>query len=548
MDNGLELQTLPNIDINIKTGNSLISRFGLNASLANALKRSNWRIEDYRKFVKDYKNAGSREEKQGLQEMINQIKKDFRTEINRDNPKQKRLNKLSQELYDKYTGNKLFEEQLTKKQKQDRAKLEKEITKLQKEIDDLKNNEIYRNAFEWRFEFPEVLDDEGNFLGFDVVIGNPPYISSKVFGENMIDYLKINYKTTQYQPDLYIAFIEKGITILKENRNISFITPNSWLKNIKFDKCRKFLVNKVEFYFISPNLENVFEEASVDTLIFMSTKNEKNGTIKIGDFIEQKLIIKHSVKQNRFSKNDRYIFDVGIDDKTSAIFQKVKTKSKELEYFTDITRGVNPYDKYRGQSEDIIKNKRYHSNTKKDETFIPEIRGKHVFTYQYKWDGQHYISYGPWLAAPREKKYFNGKRIIMRQVLGQKLNCTIIEEDFIIDQSVFIAKPLPKYEPYIEIMQGLLASKLLSLYFRYKNNEFDALFPKIKIGEFKELPIYSQLNKVDKKFHNLVREITDKLKQNPSADISALEAEIDRMVYDLYGLTEEEVRIVEESV
>lgn len=189
--------------------------------------------------------------------------------------------------------------------------------------------------------------------------------------------------------------------------------------------------------------------------------------------------------------------------------------------------------------------KAYHSTNKKDDTFLPEIRGKHVNSYSYSWDGKHYISYGEWLAAPRETKYFTGNRLIMRQVLGKKLNCTVISEDFIIDQSVFIAKPRELYSKYIYAIQGFLASTLISKYFRFTSNEFDALFPKIKIGEFKELPVFRDLEKADSILSAKVIQVLTAKKINPNLDTIDLEKEIDQLVYQLYGLTDEEIKIVE---
>jgi adenine-specific DNA-methyltransferase len=170
-----ELETLPNIDINIKCGNSLLSRFALDADLTKALKSIKYDIKAYRGFVNDYKNEKSRDVKRGLQKIIDSIKSDFRTEIFNNDPKVIKLSKLSGDLYNLLNQGKLFEldskEKKARKEKQ--LKLEADITKLSKEIEEIKNNALYKNAFEWRFEFPEVLNNKGEFEGFDLIIGNP---------------------------------------------------------------------------------------------------------------------------------------------------------------------------------------------------------------------------------------------------------------------------------------------------------------------------------------------------------------------------------------
>ncbi len=550
--NETELETLPNIDINIKCGNSLISRFALDADLKQALKKSasKWTIDSYRIAVDTYRNAQSKEQKREMERLINEIKTNFRSEISANDPKVKKLYKLNGELFQMTNQGQLFE--MSKKEKTEWnkkvSKLTTETKKLETEIEEIKSNKIYENAFEWRFEFPEVLNDNGDFVGFDVVIGNPPYISSKGFESSMLDYLKKNYKTSQYQADLYVAFIERGNNILNKSGHFTFITPNSWLKNMQFTSLRELILEELNLLQLFPNLENVFEEASVDTLIFIASKTNTNCQISINSFASQFPKIKHEVNPNRFKSNNRKIFDVELSEELYSIIEKIKKKSIFLSDISEITRGVNPYDKYRGQSEEIINSKAYHADFKKDNTFVPELRGKHILSYGYLWDGKHYISYGEWLAAPREMKYFKGSRLLMRQVLGKKLNCTIIEEDFIIDQSVFISKLFPEFEKYINCVQGILASKLIAFFFKYTNNEFDALFPKIKIGEFRELPVFKELGKIDSSFSKLVNEILELKRENPICDTIELETQIDQLVYQLYDLSAEEIAIIENSV
>jgi len=465
-------------------------------------------------------------------------------------------------------------------------------------------------AFNWEKEFPQVFVKGG----FDVVVGNPPYVS-KTFDKIFKDYLKLNYETAEYQLDLYIAFMEKATILLKDRGIVSFIVPNSWLKNLMFSNCRKYFLDNLSFNIIIPNLENVFEDASVDTLIYSANKDKVNkNKIEIGLFNQNSYFLKHTINQDRIYYNDKYIFDVEIDESIKIIFDKIDTKSLSLHEICDITRGVNPYDKYRGQSEEVIKNKAYHSTYRKNETFIPELRGKHIDRHIYNWDKRSYISYGNWLAAPRELKYFKGDRILCRQILSSHLNCCLISNDFIIDQSIFIAKPTIEFkEEYrSEYLVSLLSSKLIAFYFKYKANEFDALFPKIKIGEFRNLPIarlsFSEQGSLSNKSKSITEMLnlelnireglleliiskysiskpSTKLQNWPGLDfrgflgelkkakvqlslgeeadwmtyfteqkqkagalqseINRIDAEIDRLVYELYRLSDEEIRIVE---
>jgi len=263
------------------------------------------------------------------------------------------------------------------------------------------------------------------------------------------------------------------------------------------------------------------------------------------------------------------------------------------------------------QAKEIIETKAYHSTYKKDDTFVPELRGKHVSRYNYNWDGEHYISYGDWLAAPRNPKYFTGKRILFREILGENFVCTYIDEDFKIDRSLYIALHInDEYD--CKYVLTILASKLLAFYFRYVNNEFDALFPKIRVAEFKKLPLKitnkqqqlpfiakadimlaknKELQELKQQLLQLLQsnfpavQLNKKLEQWPSLSfaeflkelskqkikpalpqqaewmgyfdqqktqalalqtvIDTTDKEIDAMVYALYGLSAEEIKIVE---
>src|SRR5690554_2832785 len=207
--NETELETLPNIDISIQAGNSLVSLFDLDSDMKQALKKSKWSIDSYRVAVDTYRYAQSKDEKRGMERLIDDIKSDFRSEISLNDPKVKKQRKLSGDLYQMTNQGQLFE--MSKKEKADWNK------KVQQLTEETKANKIFENAFEWRFEFPEVLNDEGDFVGFDVVIGNPPYVYRNADIENVKEYFNSNYFNTSGNYDLYKFFIEQSIKIVKPN-------------------------------------------------------------------------------------------------------------------------------------------------------------------------------------------------------------------------------------------------------------------------------------------------------------------------------------------
>src|ERR1035437_3537042 len=224
-----ELETLPNIDINIKCGNSLISRYPLDADIKTALKSSKWSVDNYREAVMTYRNAQSKDEKRGMELLISKIKSDFETEVSKSDKRFLKLNKLKGELLSLTGQSRLFE--LTKIQKdQWNKKVKKfteEIKNLESQITEIKSNRIYENAFEWRFEFPEVLNNDGDFVGFDVVIGNPPYIEHKRLA-NISPTLKGNFKVYYSSADISSYFFELSTNILKDRGIVSFINTNKF--------------------------------------------------------------------------------------------------------------------------------------------------------------------------------------------------------------------------------------------------------------------------------------------------------------------------------
>jgi hypothetical protein len=295
---------------------------------------------------------------------------------------------------------------------------------------------------------------------------------------------------------------------------------------------------------LNPNISNAFEEAQVDTLIMNASKGQGDSNIFIWAFGHNNVpITRHEIAQSSFQENEGLVFDVEVDNAIRSIIQKVRSSSTHLEEDFEITRGVNPYDKYRGQSEDIIKKKAYHSDRKKDSTFVPELRGKHVATFFYEWDKKHYISYGDWLAAPRDPKYFMGKRILFREIIGSRFVCTTIDEEFVIDRSLYIAKPKSD-KINVDCVLAILASKLLVWLFKFEKNEFDDLFPKIRLEEFKKLPIPKDSSKCNQ-LQQVVNKIIETKREDKSSNTDSLEQQLDQYVYAVYGLTEEEVKIIE---
>ena len=302
-----ELETLPNIDINIKNGNSLISRFALDSDLKTALKKSKISIDNYKNAVSDYRNADNKEQKWKLEKLIDEIKTNFRTEINRNSKEIVLLNKLRAEYFSKYQTEQLFETVLTKAQQKDKKDLETKIQKIEDLIEEVKNNKIYENAFEWRFEFPEVLDEEGNFIGFDAIIGNPPYIQLQKMGEASDTLQKIGYETFARTGDIYSLFYELGHRILKEQGLLIFITSNKWMRAAYGESLRKFFAEKTNpLILIDFGGTQIFDTATVDTNILLFAK-DKNRQQTQACIVKEKTLINLSDYFRQFANSTEFL-------------------------------------------------------------------------------------------------------------------------------------------------------------------------------------------------------------------------------------------------
>ncbi len=198
-------------------------------------------IKDYRDKVYQYKNERNRDTKQELTEIIERIKGDFRTEIFKTHPKMRDLLKYQRRI-DELNSRHLFEKYGEDERNFRLGEAQIGFDKINVEIEAIKSNAIYKNAFEWRFEFPEVLDNDGNFLGFDVIIGNPPYIRQEELGE-LKPYLKKDYTVFTGTADILVYFYELGLRVLKIDGSFSFITSNKFMRANYGKPLREFLGN-----------------------------------------------------------------------------------------------------------------------------------------------------------------------------------------------------------------------------------------------------------------------------------------------------------------
>lgn len=467
-----------------------------------------------------------------------------------------------------------------------------------------------KKAFNWEKEFPEVFKNGG----FDVVIGNPPYVRPRNFDENQKKYLIKTYKSIENQFDLYHIFIEKSEELRNKKGLASMILPNAFLANENSQLLRKYILENCKIQQIVDCKQEVFKDASVDVLIYVF-----DSTSSVSDYFELNKNVfefKHQFKANNFLKNKNYNFTPTLNLKATELFQKIKTTTEELGDYYDVMSGIKEYQTGKGQPPQTPEDKlerRFNSNTKIDETYVKEVRGKHLNCYFLDWKDE-YISYGKWLAEPRNPEFFTGNRFLIRQIPAKEsLVACYTNEDYIVDQTAYIVKPKNESVINHKGVLGILNSKLIFWFYRNENNEFDNLFPKIKAKEIRALPLKTNVNwssisenvnsiesktlelsnTASKFSRTLIRKFTlenlsknlqtwhtltytefikelkkqkiilslseeaewedyfeqEKAKvQAIQTEIDKTDKEIDRMVYELYGLTEEEIAIVEGSI
>lgn len=275
-------------------------------------------------------------------------------------------------------------------------------------------------AFKWEEEFKEIIDNDG----FDLVIGNPPYVDIKEMDNKISKYIFETYETSFNRINLYSTFIEKSYYLLKNDGIFSFIIPNSILFNSTYSKIRKLLLNNTAILNIVRTSDDVFKDAKVEPIILIfkkgySKENKTKILIKKEEMDEIPIdnYSKHYFTQERWFENNS-IINIYSDDFTFDLLKKIEENKEKLIDYCDFSLGLTPYDKYKGMSEDIIKNRKFHSKIKIDNTFKELLDGSDITRYNVRWGGKEYIKYGDWLGAPREERFFTKPRILIRQIMS----------------------------------------------------------------------------------------------------------------------------------
>ncbi|MEI6174928.1 MAG: TaqI-like C-terminal specificity domain-containing protein [Bacteroidota bacterium] len=538
--NYTELETLPNIDINIKCGNSLISRYALDADIKQALKKSKWSIDSYRVAVMSYRNASTKDEKRSMEQLIKSIKTDFETEVAANDKRLIQLRKLRGELFNLTQQTSMFD--LPKKEKDAWNKkvndLAAKIQKSETELEEIKSNRIFENAFEWRFEFPEVLNDEGDFVGFDVVIGNPPYIPLESFSETEKYFFKNKFPLFERKYETSVMFMCEGFGINNKSGLLSYIAPLTWQTGENYSVFRTFLISEKGIVQIINLPFNTFEDAYVDTAIYIFS-NHPESYYSIFNFDKKSIIsdLKNIEFENiDLSKLNPPDYKIILDKDVGSFISKFSTPNFiSLGEITKSTQGLSGSRFLRID------------DNPSDTDFYPFLSKGNVYNYSL-------IKIDVFTVCLSEMKslkqfYEAEEKILIRRIINRqdRLSVAYCNEKLVFKKDI---------NPFILIDQrinsfyllGILCSRFISyLYLKSSSIATKDDFRQTTLAELRKLPIPLVSEPIQRPIVEKVIQILEIKKTDPLADIRSHEAYVEQLVYKLYGLTEEEKKIVEGS-
>jgi len=399
--------------------------------------------------------------------------------------------------------------------------------------------------------------------GFDVVIGNPPYLGGREWKEengNVYDFFISKYKVAEYQFDIYSLFWEAGINLLRENGLIGYITPNTWLNNQSNKKLRNYIIQNTSVKkIVDYSKIKVFEQATVLPIItILQNKIEKGNVTEIFEPVENRFVRTQTINQEIWNDGELNIFNINLSQGDLLLREKIEKRTLPLERFAIIKFGIKIYETGKGkppQKANFPKSKVYESNCKIDATYRPYLEGKDIIPYSINYHDR-WLKYGENLAAPRNPILFEGERILVRRIVGKTLISAYTNGDFVTSQLLQIVKPFD--QSISKFLLGIINSRLMAYYFKKKFNRQDKIFPEIRIYELASLPI-KQVDSTIKQVQIEIEKFVDQLlKLNeekkdvmlPSrvsqieGKIEYCEDKINDLVYQLYELTEDEINIV----
>jgi adenine-specific DNA-methyltransferase len=380
--------------------------------------------------------------------------------------------------------------------------------------------------------------------GFDVVIGNPPY-GVKFSSEKKKLYNAL-FEHQNYQLDSYLLFLEKGVQLVRAGAIITYIIPNPWLTNLKLKKIRKYISNEVTVSEITHYMRKVFD-AVVDTEVVLLKKSKPNNNIvNIIIYQDKDKFDSRSIPQQKWQVLNGEPINIFLNKQTEKIIDRMKNNSILLVNICNAYAGMKPYEKGKGtpkQTREMVKNRVYDASHKKNKLYRPLLRGKDIVKYLIKWPIDRWIKFGVNLAAPRYGANFDAKEKIVIRQTGDSLIAALDTDQFVCMNNMHVIHSKSN-EFNLKYILGLINSNLLNFYYHSLNPEKGEALAEVKKENVEKLVIKKASETKKKGIIGLVDKVLTTKKSNPSADTTALEAEIDARVAHLYNLTEEEYSLI----
>jgi adenine-specific DNA-methyltransferase len=419
------------------------------------------------------------------------------------------------------------------------------------------------NVFDWnddRKGFGEILKKGG----FDCVVGNPPY--GAAFDEQMKNYINSKCVHQDYQLDSYLVFMEQSFNLLTKDGYYGMIIPNTWLTNLLFKNIRIFVFSEKSVRDICHFKSRVFPNVTVDAeIVIIQNTLPENVQTHITILHKDGTETSHMAKQSRWKEANGDTVNIFITPEEQLLFDKVLSKSKRLDDFCKVVVGIKPYQTNKGkpkQTRETVKNRSFDASYKKDATYRQYLRGKDIGRFVISPLEERWISYGDWLAEPRYTANFDVPEKLMIRQTGDSLIACYDNQQFLCLNNMHVITPLDNKEHNIKYFLGIINSRLLNFIYEIFNPEKGEALAEVKRTNVARLPIstidFSNQTKkaqhgklvalvenmleLQKKYHEARM---DRDKELYERQIKMVDAQIDGLVYDLYGLTEEEMKVVE---
>ncbi len=421
------------------------------------------------------------------------------------------------------------------------------------------------NVFDWEKEFPGIFQNGG----FDVVIGNPPYGAH--FSQEVRHYLSKEYSISVPITDSFIIFLLKAFTIIKKNGYQSFIIPSSWLYMTSFLNIREKILSNYHLKEVLLFRGFVFQKVTVETCIeiivnISSLNYPINYTEIIGDPKSFEGLTKVINKNDILAKKDIVLYH-GKSESSSNLFNLILNKYESLGNLTTIICGLTPYRKGYGippQTKEIVNKRIFDSDHKVDDNYRQYIMGRDFNRYVWQIEKSRWIKYGDCLAEPRYSAPFDDQQKIVIRQTADSIIANLDTNKYLSLKNVHNLR-IKFSELTYEYLLAVLNSKLISWWYQNLIPEKNRVFAEVKVVNLKKIPIktidfsnsyekshherivrfVNQMLELQKKYHSAKIETEKTLFKK---QIETLDKQIDQLGYELYGLTDDEIKIVENEL